>query len=738
MVIAHNVAAVNANRQLGMISKKGDNVTEKLSSGYRVNRAADDAAGLSISEKMRKQIRGLDRASQNAQDGISLVQTAEGALSEIQDMLQRMNELAVQAANGTNSATDRKYIQDEVNQLKSEINRVAGTAKFNEVYLLNGELGDPSKAGEVEAEYEKYMEEVDRKLFATELTGPNKGGYISLDDIKARKGLKIIYTEVTDEVKTTQSGSGNPGLTGGTYDTLRNALKTQIVPRAVEALLKTYPQTYGYLSDSSIGIGLRLYNDNSSTLASVTLKANAWFDGTATPKAELTYNLSVNVRTLLDKAGNVDLSGKRNELEVTIIHEMMHAMMDEVHTNGMLGSDGNKFSNSEQFPGWFKEGMAQAAAGGCFNGNDWVNDGSTSGWLTGNGGLGITDTTSTSDISNHVKASGASLSSGTTTSKYGTGYLACMYLGYLANGGGSVTESGIRNGVDKILSVLRGNGTTKGKSLNSIIKDVTKGKYNNIGEFERGFGDTESSAFISSLVKIVGNTGTGGLAADFSAEKGILPDTAPSPQIGLFELDINNEDVTNKYPAGYPVLSGGSGSKDGTGVDGTGTGGTGGGGGIQIGGGGTGTGGGGGSTPIGPYWKKAALKGGLKLQVGAERGERMTIYIEGMNCHQIGVQYVDMTTEDNATRSIDMIAFALNRVSAQRSTLGAYQNRLEHTIKNLDNTVENTQAAESQIRDSDMAEEMVRYSNNQILQQAGQSVLVQATQQAEGVLKLLQ
>lgn len=119
MVITHNTAAMNANRQLGIADRQGAGSTEKLSSGYRVNRAADDAAGLSISEKMRKQIRGLNRASENAQDGISLVQTAEGALDEVHDMLQRMNELAIQSANGTNSETDRRYIQDEIDQLNN-------------------------------------------------------------------------------------------------------------------------------------------------------------------------------------------------------------------------------------------------------------------------------------------------------------------------------------------------------------------------------------------------------------------------------------------------------------------------------------------------------------------------------------------------------------------------------------------------------------------------------------------
>ena len=138
MVVQHNLTAMNSNRMLNLTTKTQSKSTEKLSSGYKINRAADDAAGLAISEKMRRQIRGLTQASANAQDGISCVQTAEGALNEVHDMLQRMNELAVKASNGTNMKEDRSYIQQEVAQLTTEINRVAKTTTFNEQNLLNG------------------------------------------------------------------------------------------------------------------------------------------------------------------------------------------------------------------------------------------------------------------------------------------------------------------------------------------------------------------------------------------------------------------------------------------------------------------------------------------------------------------------------------------------------------------------------------------------------------------------
>ena len=138
MIVKHNITAMNSNRMLGLTTKSQASSTEKLSSGYKINRAADDAAGLAISEKMRRQVRGLTQASANTQDGISAVQTAEGALNEVHDMLQRMNELAVKGENGTQTSTDRAYIAMEINQLMSEIDRVQSTTTFNEMSLLDG------------------------------------------------------------------------------------------------------------------------------------------------------------------------------------------------------------------------------------------------------------------------------------------------------------------------------------------------------------------------------------------------------------------------------------------------------------------------------------------------------------------------------------------------------------------------------------------------------------------------
>ena len=232
MVVQHNMQAMNANRMLNITTNAQSKSTEKLSSGYRINRAADDAAGLTISEKMRKQIRGLDQASTNAQDGVSAVQTAEGALTEVHSMLQRMNELAVQASNGTNSKdSDRKAIQDEIDQLNTEIDRVSETTKFNEIYLLKGDSQGSTK--------NVYMKGHDAGLKGT-LTDSAKSATFVMDDLKAGDKVTIAGKEYSigstkDDAKASYAAAGDGEkvtidgteytVTTGTEDTTANKLK---------------------------------------------------------------------------------------------------------------------------------------------------------------------------------------------------------------------------------------------------------------------------------------------------------------------------------------------------------------------------------------------------------------------------------------------------------------------------------------------------------------------------------
>ena len=227
MVVQHNLTAMNSNRMLGVTTKTQAKSTEKLSSGYKINRAADDAAGLSISEKMRKQIRGLTQASLNAQDGISTVQTAEGALTEVHDMLQRMNELAVKSSNGTNSESDRDAIQAEIDQLTTEIDRVSETTKFNETYLLKG---DKSLAKEHTYSYGNFgalqvATATLSKSGADELTATYKSSNDGAESKKAQdsenellqavrdQGIKLGMKSVWDKTANTGAGAAKTEYT---------------------------------------------------------------------------------------------------------------------------------------------------------------------------------------------------------------------------------------------------------------------------------------------------------------------------------------------------------------------------------------------------------------------------------------------------------------------------------------------------------------------------------------------
>ena len=459
MVVQHNMQAMNANRMLNITTGAQSKSTEKLSSGYRINRAADDAAGLTISEKMRKQIRGLDQASTNAQDGVSAVQTAEGALTEVHSMLQRMNELAVQAANGTNSKeSDRQAIQDEIDQLTTEIDRVAETTKFNEIYLLKGDSNGGTK--------NVFMKGHDAGLKGT-LTDSAKTATFVMDDLKA--GDKVT-------------------IAGKEY---------------------------------SIG------------------------------------------STVADAKGSFAAAAKDEKVTV----------------------DGVEYTVAEN------AGAADAGA------NKIV----------------------LADIQAKVKA-------GSTVSY-------------------------------------------KGKDITAMNDD------NNDGI------DDDDSSVISKDV----------------AETKITAELTAANNIGTVDHAATVAKTAANGKTTYTITKGYATVAD-------------------------------------------TLSFNLHVGADADMTNKITVDIDTMNSANLGIKGLNVTdaTGTAATYAVDAISDAIAKVSSQRSALGAVQNRLEHTIDNLDNIVENTTTAESRIRDTDMAEEMVEYSKNNILAQAGQSMLAQANQSTQGVLSLLQ
>ncbi len=511
MVVQHNLRAMNANRMLGITQGTLSKSAEKLSSGYKVNRAADDAAGLSISEKMRKQIRGLSQASLNAEDGISAVQTAEGALTEVHDMLQRMNELATKASNGTNALSDRQTIQDEVDQLLTEIDRVAETTKFNETYLLKGDK-DTVK---------KYISAKDA----------------GLDGTLAEGATMATFTMNTLKVGDTIQIAGKT-YTIGEYDETAEMSNATPVPGDFDKI------------KASLGVAIA---GEQITLDGVQYTV---VDGTENEdKNEL------NIATIQDK-----------------IKEGSHAIYKGVDYYAMQ-------DRVDPATG------ALGAAGANSNGIDDNN-------------------------SNVITAQKA----------YQMVYQELL----LANNIGTDVKQASINDTTGIK--LGTTATTKDDMDDFTAPDA--------------FNDAAYTAGQEKINFII-NKGQVNVKEDLN-----------------FSLHVGADaDMTNKIGVGIKAL------------------------------------------------------------------DTAGLGIKGLN--------VKDTTGAAATYAIDSIADAISTVSSQRSLLGAVQNRLEHTINNLDNVVENTTAAESQIRDTDMATEMVKYSNANILSQAGQSMLAQGNQSNQGVLSLL-
>lgn len=340
MIIQHNMVADIANRQYNINNNNSAKNAERLSSGYRVNRAADNAAGLAISEKMRSQVRGLHRASENAWDGISLLRTADGAINESQAIIHRLRELSVQAANDTNTIEDRQNIQDEVDALICEVDRVAFDTEFNTIKLLDG-----SCEGEVPS-----------NLVSASAVG-------AADD--------ITWVTVSSN-PAAQTGSITSRASAAEQASLTNTLKDSIVPNVTNAILNRFPALNAQANAGNIssGLGLRLYdNAGSNVLASVTIRYGYYSDGTLAPDS-FSLGLSVNTSSLSFTNGVLD-SSSRTALEATIAHEMMHAFMDDTLTAGMIGASDGKLDASNKFPSWFAEGMAQTLSG-AFDGKSVV------------------------------------------------------------------------------------------------------------------------------------------------------------------------------------------------------------------------------------------------------------------------------------------------------------------------------------------------------------------------------
>ncbi len=613
-----NMLAANASRQLGITTKDKAKRSEKLSSGYRINRAADDAAGLSISEKMRRQVRGLTQAAANAQDGISMVQIGEGALNEVHDMLQRANELAIKAATGTLQDVDRAMIDEEIQQLKAEIDKTARNTTFNEISLFPENGHSPIATS--------YLE--------------MKGYDITLD---LKNG--------TFQINEAQAGSGAAGagravnISSGSV--LADEIANKIVPGAIERILDSFPSLKNAVGSDTIDMALQVaYIDGKNNTM-----AYAYFSYSLGGGKPISMGIRVDTADFND-ADAQGTGSNAEALKATMAHELMHSVMQYTLTDGMSGRKG------EQYPTWFVEGTAQLAGGGFANGwNDTLSY--YANFLTSENDAGQDN-----NISNYL----AKFTMGGRP--YGHGYLGTAYLGWLANGKGAVTGANIAAGMDKIFADL-----LAGNSLASAIQNNTG---IDVDELNRRFknGNAELTEFVRKLA-YESKTGAGSVIAAGGLGVG------PSSVLGTGALDqpfrIDPFQISIDYS--------------------------------------------------GPEM--------IALQVGAEAGIHIDVDLYKMSSQALGLEGMNVKTTDEADLAIDGIKRAIHYVGNVRSHYGAIQNRLEHTINNLNNITENTAAAESQIRDTDIAEEMVGFSNGQILSQAGASILAQANQSSQMILSLL-
>ena len=670
MVVQHNLTAINANRMLGITQGTLSSSTEKLSSGYKINRAADDAAGLSISEKMRKQIRGLTKASSNAEDGISAVQTAEGALQEVTDMLQRMNELAVQASNGTNSTTDRQSIQDEIEQLTTEIDRVAETTKFNETYLLKGNADGTSSSQLVNAH--------DAGL-AGKLVDNGKTAKFTVDS-KLNEGDKVTIAGAEYTIGT--DGAGKSGTDG--YKKL--AADNTAVKAGDSITDKSKSITYTIVDKA----GISDVDANAGGALKLTSGKSA-FTVTHEDGSKVTYDVD-------DAGGAGKISAKdaedliKQELaagsKVTMTKDAIGNGCNIEVVNALTTTGANQEISSYNTSLITQAGVKQSTVDNLAKAANFTN--------------GVTDM---------AEGDSVTISGKTTT--------------YLKSDPAAASD------ISDIISKL-----DDGAKV-SISRDAGNGTKNavtyTVGKTTDAVNNVYTVADLADLIKhgddvAIATSATAYDAINEAAAKGITIATDGTTLTNLYttvgNVKSEDSDVISKADALQKIADElQKASSIGTDTaatvvnnnDGT----------FEI--------------NKGSVEVKDKLNFSLHVGADADMTNKITVNLESMSAAGLGIKGINVNDETgmSATYAVDSIEDAIKKVSSQRSALGAVQNRLEHTIKNLDNVVENTTAAESQIRDTDMATEMVKYSNSNILAQAGQSMLAQANQSNQGVLSLL-
>lgn len=691
MVVQHNLQAMNANRLLGITSGQQSKSTEKLSSGYRINRAADDAAGLTISEKMRRQVRGLSQASTNAQDGVSSVQTAEGALTEVHSMLQRMNELATQAANGTESQKDRDAIQAEIDQLATEIDRVAETTKFNEIYLLKGDDGtknvkmaahDAGLKGKLTDNGNGTATFVMDELKTGDTVNIGGKNYKIVDDAEQKAAVEgpdgdyeVKGTKAKSEIDLTNWGTnGTVDIGGTTYLQANFATVADVAAQLQTDLGDDWVVTEANdkitIEEAKIGGAAAVVIENADPDGGTTTPTPAMTDGEVT-------NVTVD-KPVYAKGGKEALSAE----EIKAAYDKG----EKLYYDAAERAD-NEITAKEAYELAKKELLAANQIGDT-NGTAKVENGAAAG----------------------TEKTEADYKAGDTVTIDGTAYT----IGDTADNVKTAVTDAIAAAAAAAGASTGGNGTAL-RAVGSISDGTTT-----LYIFTDRNGDAVyNSTNTASLTHATNNTTSADkTAADMEAliAAGAVVEFTPDAGVAVDGAKIAvADDKTVITAAKAAELENAAGGAAGAGAENV----------FNI------------TTASATVAKTLSFN--LHVGADADMTNKIQVDIETMNSSYLGIKGLDLSDADGtgATYAIDAIQDAISKVSAQRSSLGAIQNRLEHTIANLDNVVENTTSAESRIRDTDMASEMVEYSKNNILAQAGQAMLAQANQSTQGVLSLL-
>ena len=651
MVVRTNTMAINAQRQLNLNNNAVSKSLEKLASGYKINRAADDAAGLAISERMKAQIAGLEAASSNVQDGISVVQTAEGALGEVHDMLNRMVELATKAANGVYTDSQRQNYADEVAQLQDEIDRIAESTNFNGIKLLDGTMGMNTEA-----------------ITVVGKTPASEGG------ITATTGWGAVGTE--QNINTVLHVDSKDAATSS-FTVDLNSISAQVAQGGA-----SFTFSIGsYTTTVSLAAGAQ------ASAAIATAIANAI--GTEISLGGATFDVAANGGTITFEMQEVTsgvsdaaLNGKfnvsltaTNAASATLIGTQDIAVTDIVA--------GNRAEAGAMANAVFDIDVSKITTGASLElaGRTYVFqlDGETAN-TPANGvvvDLGAYDITAENIAQNKDKVYAALTAAvnGDADRLWDLGVNSAGKLAITENKANFSntdaydfrTESGIRSSVIFKTNDIAGK-TTVSINATALREGNTLNINGNVFTFVQGATNGN-------------NISINNAATDLKTALENNGFTVNQKDNGDLEISYGQDEVS-------------------------------------------------------------VLGGGLTLQVGDTSDEfnKLNVAVDDMHADSLGIagHQIDITTQEGAGAAIDIINSAIDSVSRTRASLGAIQNRLEHTTNSLDTTSENLQAANSRIRDTDMAKEMMEYTKMNVLVQSAQAMLAQANQQPQSVLQLLQ